>query len=185
MPETDQEQTREEDTRYERFVQALAHNEPDLRRFIRSLLPTQNDVDEVVQQTAIVAWRKFDQFDPQTEFLRWACVIARFEALAYRRKMARDRLVFREDVVELMAEEGLQELDTRKEEQEALERCLEEMPAKQRQFITLAYTKGVSIAKLAEESESTAAAFYMRLKRLRQKLMDCIELKTIQAGEAS
>lgn len=185
MPKTDQEQRREEDTRYERFVQALAHNEPDLRRFIRSLLPTQNDVDEVVQQTAIVAWRKFDQFDPQTNFLKWACVIARFEALAYRRKMARDRLVFREDIVELMAEEGLQELEARSAEQDALERCLEEMPAKQRQFITLAYTKGVNIGRLAEESGSTAAAFYMRLKRLRQKLMECIELKTVQAGEAS
>ena len=99
--------------------------------------------------------------------------------------MARDRLVFREDIVELMAEEGLQELEARSAEQDALERCLEEMPAKQRQFITLAYTKGVNIGRLAEESGSTAAAFYMRLKRLRQKLMECIELKTVQAGEAS
>ncbi len=172
------------EARYELFVQCLAQNEPDLRRFIRSLLPTPNDVDEVVQRTAIIAWRKFEQFDPQTHFLRWAAVIARFEALAYRREMARDLLVFREDVMELMAREGLEEFNARKGEQEALETCLEKMPEKQRRFITLAYTKGVSIAALAEESGSTAAAYYMRLKRLRQKLMDCIEVKVAQYNSA-
>jgi RNA polymerase sigma-70 factor, ECF subfamily len=173
------------DDRYELFVQCLAQHEPDLRRFIRSLLPTPNDVDEVVQRTAIVSWRKFEQFDPQTNFFKWAAVIARFETLAYRRKMARDRLVFREDILELMAEEGVDEFDVRRAEQHALEKCLKEMPSKQRQFITHAYTKGVNIAELAEASGSTAAAFYMRLKRLRHKLMDCVELKTIQYKEAS
>ena len=100
-----------EDVRYQDFVRLFAHHEPDLRRFIRSLLPTAVDADEVLQQTAIVIWRKFDQFDPQTNFMKWACVISRFEALAYRRKMARDRLVFREDVMSLMADEGEQEVD--------------------------------------------------------------------------
>ncbi len=178
MRDTDQKTPR--DDRYELFVRCLADNESDLRRFIRSLLPTRNDVDEVVQRTAIVAWRKFGKFDPRTNFLKWAAVIARFEALAYRREMARDRLVFREDVLKLMAEEGVEELGTRKVERDALDKCLEDMPSKQRQFLTLAYTKGVKIAELAEESGSTSAAFYMRLKRLRRKLMDCIELKTAQ-----
>ncbi|MGI9241870.1 MAG: sigma factor, partial [Verrucomicrobiales bacterium] len=63
-----------EDDRYEAFVRLFAHYEPDLRRFIRSLLPTATDTDEVLQQTAIVIWRKFDQYDPETNFMKWACV---------------------------------------------------------------------------------------------------------------
>ncbi len=173
-----------EDDRYELFVRRFAHHEPDLRRFIRSLLPTWTDVDDVLQQTAIVIWRKFDQYDPETHFMKWACVIARFEALAYRRKMARDRLVFREEVIELMADEGEHELDHRQAEHEALESCLNEMPEKQRRFLTLAYTPGVKVKDLAEESGSTAAAFYMRLKRLRRQVMQCVESKTAQLGNA-
>lgn len=169
-----------EDDRYEIFVKKFAHFEPDLRRFIRSLLPTWNDADEVLQQTAIVIWRKFDQYDPETNFMKWACVIARFEALAYRRKMARDRLVFREDVLELMAEEGAEEIDDRKAEHDALEGCLAAMPEKQRHFVTLAHTPGVKIKELAEQAGSTAAAFYMRLNRLRQQLLKCVESKTLQ-----
>ena len=42
-----------EDARYEVFVARFAHYEPDLRRFIRSLLPTWADTDDALQQTAI------------------------------------------------------------------------------------------------------------------------------------
>lgn len=174
-----------EDARYEAFIALFAHHEPDLRRFIRSLLPTAVDADEVLQQTAIVIWRKFDQYDPGTNFMKWACVIARFEALAYRRKMARDRLVFTEDLMELMADEGVEELDARHAEHAALEECLQKMSEQQRRFLTLAYTPGVKTRELAEAAGSTAAAFYMRLKRLRHQLLQCLESKLPQSGELS
>ena len=180
-----QDQPESEDSRYEGFVSCFTRHEQDLRRFIRSLLPTWTDTDEVVQQTAIVIWRKFDQYDPETNFMKWACVIARFEALAYRRKMARDRHVFREEVLELMAEEAIEELDTRRTEFEVLESCLRELPEKQRQFLILAYSPGIKIKELAEEAGSSAAAFYMRLKRLRKQLMECVETKTQPAEPTS
>lgn len=173
-----------EDDRYEGFVNCFTKYEPDLRRFIRSLLPTWTDTDEVVQQTAMVIWRKFDQYDPETNFMKWACVIARFEALSYRRKMARDRHVFREDVLELMADEGAEEVDARRAEREALDACLLDLPEKQRQFLILAYTPGIKVKEMAEEAGSSAAAFYMKLKRLRRKLMTCVEAKTKQARPA-
>lgn len=174
----------QDDAHYELFVQRFAQFEPDLRRFIRSLLPTSTDADEVLQTTAMVIWKKFDQYDPDTHFMKWACVIARFEALAYRRKMARDRLVFREDILDLMADEGIEEIDTRKAEHEALETCLAAMPEKQRSFLTLAYTPGVKVKELAEEAGSSSAAFYMRLKRLRHQVMECVESK-MQAAEGA
>jgi RNA polymerase sigma-70 factor (ECF subfamily) len=163
-----------EDARYENYVARFAKHEPDLRRFIRSL-----------QQTALVLWRKFDQYDPNTTFMKWACVVARFEALGYRRKMARDRLVFREDVMELMADEGMDEEDSRQQEHDALTICLAAMPEKQRRFLTLAYTPGIKVKEMAEEAGSTAAAFYMRLKRLRAQLLTCVESKLQQSGESS
>jgi len=162
---------------YETFVSILAHYEPDLRRFIRSLLPTHADTDEVLQRTAIAIWRKFDQFDLETNFMKWACVVARYEALSYRRSMARDRLVFRDDVFDLLAEEGAAEEEQRKAEETALESCLEELPSKQRQLVTLAYTQGVKVVDLAEEAGASPEAFYMRLSRIRRSLLHCIESK--------
>lgn len=174
----------QEDARYEVFVKKFAHFEADVRRFVRSLLPNWTDADEVVQQTAIVMWRKFDQYDPETHFMKWACVIARFEALAYRRKMARDRLVFREDILELMADEGGEEIDQRDAEHTALESCMKDLPEKSRHMLTLAYTQGVKVKELAEAAGSSAEAFYMRLNRLRRQLMTCVESKLQHPGHA-
>lgn len=174
-----------EDDRYELYVGLFARHEAELRRFLASFLPSWGDVDDLVQRTAIAIWRKFDQFDPETDFMKWACVVARFEALAFRRKAARDRLVFREDVLELMVEEAAEEMEGRSAEHQALESCLLAMPEKQRKFVMLAYTPGVNVKEMAEEAGSTAAAFYMRLKRLRRQLMKCIESKTLSDGEAA
>ena len=44
--------------------------------------------------------------------------------------------------------------------------------------LSLAYTPGVKVKELAEQAGSTAAAFYMRLKRLRRQLMQCVEQKS-------
>ena len=149
---------------------------------MRSLLPTWHDADEVVQQVALVVWRKFDQFDQSTSFIKWACVIARFEALAYRRKMARDRLVFREDLMAQLAEEAAEETDDRKAENVALEGCLKKLPGEQREFVTLAYTPGISTKELAEQAGVKPGSFYMRLNRIRKTLLNCVENSIAQEG---
>lgn len=173
-----------ENRQYELFIKQFTRSEQDLRRFIRSLVPTWTDTDEVLQQTAMVLWRKFDQYDPDTEFMKWACVVARFEALAYRRKMARDRLVFREDILSIMADEGVGEIEEGKAGHDALMECLSEMPEKQKQFVLLAYTPGVKVKEMAEEAGSSAAAFYMKLKRLRHRLMECVEGKSAEEARS-
>jgi len=95
----------------EQFVRLLVRNDRAIRAWLRSLLPTLDDVDEVMQEVSVVAWRKFDQLDDPENFRRWACVIARYEVLMYRRKKARDRIVLGQEVEKLIADEGLEELD--------------------------------------------------------------------------
>lgn len=168
---------------YEQFVELFARSESDLRKFVRSLLPTWHDADEVVQQVALVAWRKFEQFDPATRFSRWLCVIARFEVMTYRRKMARDRLVLSEDLLQTLADEALEEIEERQEETDALETCLRQLPDEQRRFVTLAYSSGVSIQDLAEQAGVRPGTFYMRLNRIRKTLLGCIQ-GTLKRREA-
>ena len=171
---------------YEAFVEVFTRHEADLRRFVRSLLPTWHDADEVMQQVALVAWRKFDQFDRSTHFVKWGCVIARFEVLSYRRKMARDRLVFNEDLMAVIADEAEQEeaLERRQNENTALEGCLKKLPEGQRKFVTLAYATGVSTKELAEQAGTKPGTFYMRLNRIRKGLLTCIEDSLRQEGWA-
>lgn len=167
----------ESDTRYEEFVRLITSNEPGLRRFIASLLPPWGDLEEITQQTAITIWRKFDQYESGTDFMKWACVIARFETLSYKRKVARDRLVFRDDIFEMMADEAQHELETRKKERDALESCLSLLDSQQKDLIILSYTPGEKVKQVAQRAGASAASFYMKIKRLKHKLLRCVEAK--------
>ena len=85
-------------TSEENFVQLFAANERHLQAFVRSMMLDWTAADDVEQTISLVMWRKWDTFDPATDFMRWARVIARFEVLKFRRTMARDRHVFTDDL---------------------------------------------------------------------------------------
>ena len=160
---------------YERFVGLLTRHEPALRRFVRTLLPEWSDVDEVMQRTALAAWRKFGQFDPATDFLKWGLVIARFEALAFRRAMGRDRLVFSESFLEKLAEEAEDETEVAGREERALEGCLQKLSPERRELVLKAYADGTDQRDVAAAIGKSPAAFYMLLARIRRDLANCIE----------
>ena len=67
-----------DDERYEAFVRLLVEHEPRVRSFLRGLLPTWYEVEEVAQEASLVAWRKFDDFEQGTSFGGWLLTIARF-----------------------------------------------------------------------------------------------------------
>ena len=88
------------------FMRLLMRHEPALRAFARSLLPTWDLVDEVIQEASLTLWEKFDQLESESGFLPWAKVIVRFKCLSAIGKLGRDRHVFSEGVLELLADEA-------------------------------------------------------------------------------
>ena len=165
----------ESDQTYERFVQLLVQNEPGLRAFVRSLVPRWEDVDEVMQEATLVAWRKFAQFQEGSNFLAWAGAIARFEALKNLRKHSRDRLVFSDDVLELVAQEAIEESAALERERRALEECLSRLDPPQRDLLRVSYEPGVRLHEMAARAGKSVQAFYKTIQRLRQLLLECIE----------
>lgn len=167
----------------------FTRHERALRAFVRSLVYRWEDVDEVMQNTGLVLWRKFPEFDAtgedrETDFFRWACVVARFEVLSWRRDRARDRHVFDEDLVELLAAEADEARETLSAERQALELCLRKLPDDLRRVVLSAYEPGVKLNEVAKELGKTATAFYKKLNRTRASLLDCVrrEAATMEGG---
>lgn len=165
---------------YERFVQLFARHEPAIRGFVRSLFPAAQHADEILQETSLVLWRKFADFEDGTDFLAWALTIARFEVLKFRRKLARDRHVFSPDLLTTLAEEAAAEIDHRQEERRALEDCIQRLPRKQRDLIRAAYVPGVTIKEVAERVGRSATSLYKVLNRLRLLLLKCIQARIVE-----
>tara|TARA_R110000850_G_scaffold79565_6_gene171514 strand:- start:3 stop:536 length:534 start_codon:yes stop_codon:yes gene_type:complete len=161
----------------ELFVQLFAQNERQIRAFVRSMGLDWTSVDDVVQTVSLVMWRKWAQFDPETDFMKWARVIARFEVLKFRRTMARDRHVFRDDLMDLLADASLEREAEVSSEQyvECLQACLDTLPVKSRELISAAYEGDKSIKEVAADVGKSATALYKALDRIRKQLQGCIE----------
>ena len=164
----------------EQFVRLLVRNDRAIRAWLRSLLPTLDDVDEVMQEVSVVAWRKFDQLDDPENFRRWACVIARYDVLMYRRKKARDRIVLGQEVEKLIADEGLEELDRRERQLAALEACVAKLPEKRKSLVLRVYANRQSIKTLAVQLGKTPDALYKTLSRTRLDLHECVKRSLAQ-----
>lgn len=160
---------------HDQFLRLFVENEESLRGFVRSLVPTLEDAREVMQETAAVLWRKFDQLDSPEEFRRWAFGVARFEALAFRRDRARDRHVFSDELIAMLEDEAAEAGEQSRREERALESCLEKLPKAQRELVEVAYAPGARIDQLARESGRTPMSLYKKLHRIRMALADCID----------
>tara|TARA_R110002096_G_scaffold147220_12_gene306952 strand:- start:3442 stop:3978 length:537 start_codon:yes stop_codon:yes gene_type:complete len=168
---------------HEQFVLLLTKHEPEVRAFIRASIPSGNDVAEIMQDVSLVALRKFAELDdPNRNFGKWICVIARFEILKFRRTKARDRLVLDDDLVERIAQEGIEQSSKRNAWIEALENCLTLLPDARRELITEAYDPQVSIKELAAQHHKKPDALYQLLRRIRLELADCIERKMAETS---
>lgn len=154
----------------------IASHQAALHRYILSLLPDRSLADDVLQETNLVLWRKAADYDPERPFLAWAFGIARHQVMAARRDAGRDRHVFNDQLVELLADEHSTD-DHASPVQEALESCLRQLPGQQRELILARYEPGASVQDLAKTRSKSPGALSVLLLRIRKALEDCIERK--------
>ena len=146
--------------------------------FIHSMVHNSVDAEDIYQQTTIVLWTKFHEFQPGTSFLNWALAIAQYKIKKFYEKVSRDRLWFNERLISLMAESYGDPVpsDGESERMAGLLQCLEKLPMRHRRLLQLRYASGMTIRALAQHEEKTEAAITMSLSRLRRSLLECIGL---------
>lgn len=177
-------QQRSDREREELFADLYSANQHRVYGYIVALLRNTTDAQDVLQQTASVLWRKFDLFDPETEFFRWAAVVARFEALNFIKYRRRSRLYFSDDLMETLAEEKEEILEEEVSRRDALADCIKKLPHRDRQLIERRYNHGLGSRELAEVSGRSASSICNSLRRIRAALMACIEASVAQEDHA-
>src|SRR5260370_21160240 len=94
------------------LVERFVRSQDRIYASLATLLPNRADAEEVFQQTSLILWRKWQQFDPGRDFVRWACGIAHHEVSNFLRKRAdRGRVYLSEDVLAELAEVRLEAHD--------------------------------------------------------------------------
>jgi RNA polymerase sigma-70 factor (ECF subfamily) len=168
----------------------MARERPDKQEFLRHFLSSESSLrgyilthvrdfevaEDLLQQSALVLWQKFDQYDPGRPFLAWALGVARLEILnAARRRPARS--LVESDLDGLIVGEYLRlesELPLRRQ---LLRLCLKHLPASMTEAVRLRYEEGSTLDQIAARLGKSLAAIKVTLHRARISLQDCVRMK--------
>src|ERR1041384_7353770 len=60
----------------QRFLSLFLRSEREVFRYVAALVPNMADAEDIVQQTALALWEKFDAYDTNQPFTPWACRFA-------------------------------------------------------------------------------------------------------------
>src|SRR5215207_3867552 len=94
----------------EDLVNLMTQYQGRLYAYILSLLGNVDAANDVLQETNVVLWKESHQFRPGSNFKAWSFRVAHFQCMAFRQKQLRDKVMFNDDVVAIMATES-KELD--------------------------------------------------------------------------
>lgn len=157
------------------FERRLTQIQLRLHAYIYSLTRDTNDADDLFQQTSIVLWKKYDQFDPEQDFLKWAFGIARLEVMNFIRTRSRQKLYFSDELNLQLIEASQQRQETSIETRRAaLDDCRQQLREKDREMINVCYGQPQGIMKMAEQLGRSRQSIHNSLKRIRAALFECI-----------
>jgi RNA polymerase sigma-70 factor, ECF subfamily len=171
-----------EPARADEFVRLYSTHERRLRAYVLCLLPRWSDAEEVSQQVSLILWKKFDRFRAGSNFFAWACEVARREVKDFRKRQARERLVFSDELLDALSREmqSLQaELPVRLR---ALQDCVSKLAKSHRELLRLRYEEGGSVEHVARTVNRSVDSVYKLLSRIRLALHECIN-RSIAMGK--
>ena len=162
--------------RDELFADLVKEHQVSLRVFVRSLGVESGWVDDLAQDTFVVAYREMGSHDPDRDFGKWLRGIARNLVRNELRKQGRHRRILHESLsqhlLDLAENEKDREVDVT--QLSALRDCVEQLPGRSRELVRSRYYEGWDATILADKFEMKAATVRQTLLRIRRQLYQCV-----------
>lgn len=151
-----------------------------VRGFVWGLVADRTVADDIFQEVFLTVARQQDEFDRTGNFLAWVRGIARNKVLEHWRRQRTGRLLFDEQLLELLAESAETAFDKEDERlerrREALARCLQRLAPRAREIIDLRYAEQpLAPPELARRIGWTTNAVNVALARARAFLRACTQ----------
>jgi RNA polymerase sigma factor (sigma-70 family) len=150
-----------------------------LAAFLRSLVMRDDVVDDLFQETMMVAWRRLADYDRTRPFGPWLRGIAARLVMAQRRRAAIDASRCTPTVLDAL-EQRFAALDKRPgdsflDRAGRLRDCVDKLPDLLRETVELAYGRGLVLSEIASSVQASEEAVKKRIQRARGLLAACID----------
>jgi RNA polymerase sigma-70 factor (ECF subfamily) len=159
---------------HDEFLPLFLAHQGDLRAFIGALIRDAQTREDIFQNVALTLWESFERYDRERSFGAWARGIAARKVLHEHRSNARFPLIFPAEAIQTILDAYDRTEQPEAPRRAALRECMERLPARTREVLTMRYNDEISGEGIATRLGSTVDAVHQTLSRARNSLADCI-----------
>ncbi|MEK7414699.1 MAG: sigma-70 family RNA polymerase sigma factor [Planctomycetota bacterium] len=169
------------DADQEQFARYWTQAQTAIAGYVTAMVGDTHVANDVLQDVAVAALRKFSTYDPQRPFVAWAMGIAKTQILAQRRDGARAASRFSSTLIDLLTMEWETVLPEANVRSRALIACIQGLDRRGRELIQWRYQEELAPPNIATRLGCREGAVRTALSRLRATLHACIE-RRVAAG---
>ncbi len=164
-----------EKLKYKEFLRLILEHKSRIYGYILRLIPNRAVADDLMQETTLVMWEKFHQFEKGTNFPAWGIQIARFKVLQYRAATKNSPIRFNQDVFNSLASPIESDHYQENQKVQALENCLRKLSKRDHKLIQLRYAEKQKIKNIAINLGWSSGMTYKLMAKIHYILKECIE----------
>ena len=165
------------------FLKLVLQHQREIYAYILMLVPHIHDADDLFQNGMIIMWKKFDQFQPGTNFASWAIQVMRYEILDHRRRQSRNKRVLLEDaLIEALMDNIPKRQDETAIRIEALRKCQQRLDDRSKRIIKMRYERNMPVEKIASVLNLSRRHVYHVFGQINRSLLKCMQRKLAEGG---
>ncbi len=171
----------------EQFTRVIQENHTGLRHYIGAFGVNPAWIDDIAQDTFLVAYRKWDEFQKVENPGAWLRVVAKHLVLNETAKVNRRQRLLNHNLTKLLVEAEQDEplvvdASAQKAKMDALRCCMEHLSQKTRGVIEARYFGNLNSFQIAHNLSMKPTAVRKLLFHARQSLAECLREKSIEAS---
>jgi RNA polymerase sigma-70 factor, ECF subfamily len=165
----------------DQFLDLLSRHQSQIFGYIFAAVRNVHDAEELYQEVSLVLWRKFADYEPDSNFARWACQVAKHKILHFQHDRRRGLIYFGEEALDKLAEVHISKSSVvLQQHQELLAECVNELSPSDKELVDQCYSSQDTVRQIAAKLQRAPQTLYNSLSRIRRVLLDCIHLKLME-----
>ena len=156
-------------------MQLLVAYQGRLYQYVRTVMPRSQEIDDVLQETFLVMWQKFDESCPAEGFYPWACRIAHLKVLKAFARRGREAPGLSQQVLEQITADETTESEFLADIKPILQACLDKLSPSDRELIEWRYEPDMRVDAIAAKLGRPVNSVSKSLGRIREALCRCID----------
>lgn len=157
------------------FVRLYVDNQSTVYSFILTMVYDVEIAHDLLQETAVFMWERFDSYQPDTNFSNWAVTIARYKVLEYFKQKKRNHPLLTEEQLDYICETTKQR-SHKVDKIEILQKCIDRLSDKDRILLSKRYKDGMPIKQIALSLGRSVHGVYKTMARICYALQRCVQI---------